>query len=78
MDCIAVTPGKGSRWLLLYPNNTGDPNPLAQTLRIFSRAFSACSFVLNGLDSGVNSRPTYLKSNHCSVVFGHLKLIAPK
>jgi hypothetical protein len=34
----------------------------------FSRAFSACSLVLNGLDNGVNSRPTYLKSNHCSTI----------
>jgi hypothetical protein len=28
----------------------------------FARAFSACNLVLNGLDSGVNSRPTYSKN----------------
>jgi hypothetical protein len=32
-----------------------------------SRALSR-SLVLNGLDSGVSSRPTYLKSNHRTIV----------
>jgi hypothetical protein len=36
----------------------------------FSLAFSACSFVVNGFDSGVNSRPTYLKSSHRSTILG--------
>ena len=34
----------------------------------FSRAFSASFFVLNGLDNGVNSRPTYSKSNQRSTI----------
>ena len=46
------------------------PSPILLRRRsgYFSRAFSACSLVLNGLDNGVNSRPTYSKSNHCSIV----------
>jgi hypothetical protein len=36
----------------------------------FSLAFSACSLVVNGFDSGVNSRPTYLKSSHRSTILG--------
>jgi hypothetical protein len=36
----------------------------------FSRAVSACSFVVNGFDNGVNSRPTYLKSSHRSKILG--------
>src|SRR6266481_5904458 len=35
-------------------SNHTDPNSFAQSLRIFS----ACSLILNGLDNGVNSRPT--------------------
>jgi hypothetical protein len=46
------------------------PSPILLRKRsgYFARAFSACCLVLNGLDNGVNSRPTYLKSNHCSTV----------
>ena len=33
---------------------------LTRFLRLFLR--------LNGLDNGVNSRPTYSKSNHCSTI----------
>jgi hypothetical protein len=52
--------------LPLYPCHT-DPNPFAQTLRYFS-PLSACSLVLNGFDNGVNSRPTYSKIKHCSII----------
>jgi hypothetical protein len=47
------------------------PTPILLRKRsgYFSRAFSACSFVLNGLDKGVNSGPTYWKSNHRSMIF---------
>ena len=47
---------------------TPTPIPLRSRSGYFSRAFSACSFVLNGLDNGVNSRPTYSKSNYCSTI----------
>jgi len=52
------------------------PSPIVLRRRsgYFSRAFSACSLVLNGLDNGVNSRPTYLKSSHCSTVLDILDL----
>src|ERR1700739_2909563 len=36
----------------------------------FRLAFLACSFVVNGFDRGVNSRPTYLKSSHRSTILG--------
>jgi hypothetical protein len=36
----------------------------------FKRAFSAAAFVLKGFDNGVNSPSTYLKSSHCSIIFG--------
>jgi hypothetical protein len=39
---------------------TPSPTFLRRGSGYFSRAFSACSLVLNGLDNGVNSRPTYL------------------
>lgn len=35
----------------------------------FARARSAACRVLNGLEIGVNSRPTYLKSTHCPTDF---------
>jgi hypothetical protein len=38
---------------------TPTPIPLRRRSGYFSRAFSAFSLVLNGLDNGVNSRPTY-------------------
>ena len=46
------------------------PSPILLRRRsgYFSRAFSACSLVLNGLDNCVNSRPTYSKSNHRSII----------
>ena len=47
---------------------TPAPMLLRRRSGYFSRAFFACSLVLNGLDNGVNSRPTYSKSNHRSVV----------
>jgi len=42
------------------------PNPILFRSRSgnLSRAFSACSFVLKGFDSGTNSRPTYSNRNH--------------
>ena len=48
------------------------PSPIVLRRRsgYFARAFSACSLVLKGFDSGVNSRPTYLNSSHCSTIFG--------
>jgi hypothetical protein len=47
---------------------TPTPIPLRKRSGYFSCDFSACFFVLNGLDNGVNSRPTYSKSNHCSTI----------
>ncbi len=48
--------------------------PTATDLRsrsgIFKRAFTASALVLNGLDNGVNSPLTYLKSSHCSMILG--------
>jgi hypothetical protein len=48
--------------------------PIAIALRSFGenfkRAFSANFFVLNGFDKAVNSPSMYLKSSHCSMVFG--------
>jgi len=46
------------------------PIPLRSRSGYFCRAFSACSFLLSGLDSGVNSRPTYLKRSHRSMILG--------
>jgi hypothetical protein len=48
------------------------PTPMLLRSRsgYFSRAVSACSFVVNGFDSGVNSRPTYLKNSHRSAILG--------
>jgi hypothetical protein len=48
------------------------PIPIALRSRsgYFSRAFSGRSFVLRGLDRGVNSPPTYLKRSHRSVILG--------
>ena len=52
------------------------PSPIVLRRRsgYLSRAFSACSLVLNGLDNGVNSRPTYLKSSHFSTILVILDL----
>jgi len=49
-------------------SNYAKPILLRRRSGYFARAFSTCSLVLNGLDSGVNSRPIYSKSNHCSIV----------
>jgi hypothetical protein len=58
---------QSSESLPLYPNDT-DPNYFAQTLRIFLTRFLRLFLRLNGLDNGVNSRPTYSKSSHCSTI----------
>jgi len=34
----------------------------------FKRSFPASCFVLKGFDKGVNSPPTYLNNNHCSML----------
>jgi len=49
---------------------TPTPIALCSFSGYFCRASSACCRVLNGFESGVNSRPMYLYSNHCSVSLG--------
>jgi hypothetical protein len=61
---VAIQNREGHLFIRITPN----PIPLRRRSGYFSRAFSACSLVLNGLDNGVNSRPTYSKSNQCSIV----------
>lgn len=68
MDCVSI-----AHFLIritphLLIRITPSPTLLRNRSGYFSRAFSACSLVLCGLDSGVNSGPTYSKSNQCSTI----------
>src|SRR5262249_40965554 len=65
--CIVRHPSEGSR-------TTPSPIVLRSRSGYFERAFSACSFVLNGVERGVNSPLTYLKSSHRSMILGISKL----
>jgi hypothetical protein len=69
LAAIAVLVGHFSGSMAyLFLRTTPTPIPLRKRSGYFSRAFSACSLVLNGLDNSVKSRPTYSKSNHCSMI----------
>jgi len=52
------------------------PTPISRRSRsgYFDRALSAATFVLNGLDNGVNSPLMYLKSSHFSAIFAMREL----
>jgi hypothetical protein len=54
---------------------TPTPIDLRRRSGYFSRAFSACSFVSNGLDNGVLKTDIFEKQPLLDC-FGHLKLIA--